>query len=86
MTKKVIMPVLGETMEEGRIFKWRKSVGDQINKGEVLLEVETDKALLEVESFINGYLRKVVVREGGTANVRDTIALVADTMEEQIEE
>ena len=86
MTKKVIMPVLGETMEEGRIFKWRKRVGDQINKGEVLLEVETDKALLEVESFIKGYLRKVVVREGGTARVGDTIALVADTMQEQIEE
>ncbi len=86
MTKKVIMPLLGETMEEGQIFKWRKQVGDQIRKGELLLEVETDKALLEVESFLSGYLRKIVVPEGETSKVGDTIAFIADTMEEQIEE
>ena len=86
MIKKVIMPVPGETMEEGTIFKWRKQVGDHVEKGAVLLEVETDKALLEVESFLRGYLRKILVQEGETAKIGETIALVADTMEEQAEE
>jgi pyruvate dehydrogenase E2 component (dihydrolipoamide acetyltransferase) len=86
MIKKVIMPVLGETMEEGTIFKWRKQVGDHVEKGAVLLEVETDKALLEVESFLRGYVRKILVQEGETAKIGETIALVADTMEEQVEE
>jgi len=52
----------------------------------VLLEVETDKALLEVESFLRGYVRKILVQEGETAKIGETIALVADTMEEQVEE
>lgn len=86
MIKKVVMPVLGETMEEGTVFKWRKQVGDHVEKGEVLLEVETDKAVLEVESFLNGYLRKIVVQEGGTSKIGETIAFLADTMEEPIEE
>jgi pyruvate/2-oxoglutarate dehydrogenase complex dihydrolipoamide acyltransferase (E2) component len=86
MIKKVIMPVLGETMEEGTISKWRKQVGDHVEKGAVLLEVETDKAVLEVESFLNGYLRKIVVQERGTSKIGETIALIADTLEEPIEE
>ena len=86
MTKYVVMPVLGETMEEGKILKWRKQVGDHVEKGAVLLEVETDKAVLEVESFLNGYLRRVVVQEGGTSKIGETIAILADTMEEPIEQ
>lgn len=80
------MPVLGETMEEGTIFKWRKQVGDHVEKGAVLLEVETDKAVLEVESFLNGYLRRIVVPEGGRSKIGETIAFLADTMEEPMEE
>ena len=86
MNKKVIMPLLGETMEEGLVSKWRKQVGDLVEKGEVLLEVETDKSLLDVESFLSGYLRKIVCKEGQTAKVGETIALMADTLEEPMGE
>ena len=63
MTRKVIMPVLGETMDEGTISKWNKAVGDKVEKGEALLAVESDKALLDVESFVNGYLRKILTAQ-----------------------
>jgi len=86
MTRKVIMPVLGETMDEGTISKWNKAVGDKVEKGEALLAVESDKALLDVESFVNGYLRKILHGEGSTVKIGETIALVTDTAEEQLEE
>lgn len=86
MTHKVVMPVLGETMEEGRIVSWRKNVGDRVQKGEVLLEVETDKAILEVESFFTGYLRKIIFQEGQVAKVGEVIALISDSPDEPLEE
>lgn len=84
MTKPVIMPLLGETMEEGTIVKWQKEVGDKVEKGELLLQVESDKAVLEVESFFNGYLRKFLHSVGEVVPVGEPIALITDTLEESI--
>ena len=86
MTKKVIMPLLGETMEKGRIISWRKNVGDKVEKGETLLEVESDKASLEVESFFTGYLRKIIHAEDAEVNVGEVIALMTTTPHETLVE
>lgn len=74
--KKVEMPKMGDTMEEGKILRWIKKEGDQIKKGESLAEVETDKVTIEIEAFASGILRKIVVSEGGTASIGAVIALI----------
>jgi len=84
MVKKVIMPKLGETMEEGEIIKWLKKEGDRVEKGEPLLEIATDKANMEVEATTSGYLRRIVVKEGEKVPVAKEIAYIADSMEEEI--
>lgn len=86
MTYRIVMPVLGETMEEGKIICWHKKIGEKVQKGETILEVETDKANLEVESFFTGYLRRILVKEGETAKVGQTIALITDLPDEPIQE
>jgi pyruvate dehydrogenase E2 component (dihydrolipoamide acetyltransferase) len=85
MTKQVIMPLLGETMEKGVIVTWRKNVGDKVEKGETLLEVESDKATLEVESFFTGYLRKIIHAEEAEVNVGEAIAIMTTTPDEVVE-
>jgi len=70
------MPMLGEVMEEGRVVAWRKQVGDAITKGEILLEVETDKAVMEVESPATGVLVKILVEEDETVPVNTPLALI----------
>ena len=72
MAQAVIFPKLGQTMEEGAIVKWLKNEGDVIKKGDILFEIETDKANLEVETFFEGILLKIYIREGVTVPV-DTI-------------
>ena len=72
MAQAVIFPKLGQTMEEGAIVKWLKNEGDVINKGDILFEIETDKANLEVETFFEGTLLKIYIREGITVPV-DTL-------------
>lgn len=70
----VKLPQLSEEMEEGTITKWLKSVGDQVTEGEVLFEVETDKASNEVEAEVSGTLTKILVEEGETVEVDTPIA------------
>ena len=65
----VTMPKLSPTMEEGAIAKWHKKVGDHVNAGDVLLEVATDKATVEYNALDEGYLRKILVNDGGRAMV-----------------
>ena len=72
MAQAVIFPKLGQTMEEGAIVKWLVNEGDIIKKGDILFEIETDKANLEVETFFEGLLLKIYIREGVTVPV-DTI-------------
>jgi len=84
MIKKITMPKLGETMEEGEIIKWLKEEGEKVEKGEPLLEIATDKANMEVESPETGYLRKIVAKEGEKVPVTEIIAYLTDSMEEEI--
>jgi len=86
MMRKVMMPKLGETMEEGEIIKWLKKEGDNVKEGESLLEIATDKANMEVEAVASGFLRKIVASEGEVIPVTETIAFIADSMDEEISE
>lgn len=70
------MPMLGEVMEEGRILIWHKQEGDRVERGENLLEVETDKASMEVESTVSGVIQKILVAAGETVPVNATLALI----------
>jgi pyruvate dehydrogenase E2 component (dihydrolipoamide acetyltransferase) len=72
----IVMPKLSDTMEEGTILKWLKQVGDAVARGEVLAEVETDKADMELEASAAGVLREIKVQEGENAAVGAVIALV----------
>ena len=76
MAQAVIFPKLGQTMEEGAIVKWLKKEGDPVAKGDILFEIETDKANLEVESFFEGVLLKIYIREGVTVPVNTVVAYV----------
>ena len=76
MAQAVIFPKLGQTMEEGAIVKWLKKEGDPVGKGDILFEIETDKANLEVESFFEGVLLKIYVREGLTVPVNTVVGYV----------
>ena len=74
--KTVEMPKMGDTMEEGKILRWLKQVGEPVKKGEPIAEIETDKVNIEVESFSSGVLRKILVEEGASAAIGASIALV----------
>jgi pyruvate dehydrogenase E2 component (dihydrolipoamide acetyltransferase) len=78
----VIMPKLGQTVEESTIVKWHKKEGDQVKKGEIIFEIETDKAVLEIESFYDGTLLKIVVKEGETVPVNSPVAIIGQPGEE----
>jgi pyruvate dehydrogenase E2 component (dihydrolipoamide acetyltransferase) len=72
----VTMPKLSDTMLEGTLVKWRKNKGDSIEVGDILAEVETDKATMEMESFDEGVLKETYIEEGGVVKVGDKIALI----------
>lgn len=74
----VLMPQAGQSMEEGTIVKWRVSVGDTIKKGDIIFEVETDKATLDVEAINAGRLARIVLPEGGTLKVLEPVAYLAN--------
>ncbi len=73
---KVVLPFLGQTMEEGTITKWLKKEGDKVEKGEILFEVMTDKANMEVESPESGVLLKIVSGEGSIVPVKETVGVI----------
>ena len=81
MSIEVTMPKLSDTMEEGKILHWVKSVGDAVRPGDVLAEVETDKANMELEAYDEGVLAEVRVGEGESAPVGAVIALLAPASE-----
>ena len=74
----ITMPRLSDTMEEGRVSKWLKKVGDQVKEGDVLAEIETDKATMEFESFYSGTLLYIGIKEGESASVESTLAIIGD--------
>src|SRR5438067_1614527 len=75
---KVVMPKLSEQMETGKIIKWLKNEGDRIQSGDILAEVETDKADVEMEAFGAGVLRKILVPAGERAPVGTLIGVIAE--------
>ena len=76
MATNVVMEALSPTMEEGRIVKWSKAVGDAVKTGETLAEVETDKAVMEIVARADGQLLKQIVAEGATVPVGATVAVI----------
>jgi pyruvate dehydrogenase E2 component (dihydrolipoamide acetyltransferase) len=82
MITKVHMEALSPTMEEGQLVKWHKHEGDDVAGGDVLAEIETDKATMELVARGEGVLRKVILPEGGTVPVGDVIAVIAGADED----
>src|SRR5690242_9063385 len=83
MPSEVLMPALSPTMTEGKIARWIKSEGDEVRAGDVLAEIETDKATMEVEAVDEGVLAKIVIPEGTDhVAVNTPIALIADNGED----
>jgi pyruvate dehydrogenase E2 component (dihydrolipoamide acetyltransferase) len=74
----ITMPRLSDTMEEGAIATWRKQPGDQVSVGDILVEIETDKATMEYEAYDAGTLSQILVNEGETVSIGTPIALLDD--------
>ncbi len=81
MASTIIMPQLGETVAEGKILAWFKSVGDEVRNGDNLFEVETDKVTIEVQAIVAGRLAEIRVGPGVTAKVGEVVAVVGDDAE-----
>ena len=82
MAEVINMPRLSDTMEEGTLAKWFKKVGDTVKEGEILAEIETDKATMEFESFYDGILLHIGIDEGSTAPVDSIIAIIGSKGED----
>ena len=82
----IIMPQLGETVEEGTVSVWHKKVGDKVSAGENLFDVTTDKVEMEIPSMVDGQLVEILVNEGETVSVGETIAIINDGKEENLKE
>lgn len=78
------MPTLSPTMKKGTVIKWYKKEGDYVEKGETLFEIETDKANVEVDCLVSGFLRIIVVEAGIEVPINSPIAVIASTLDEEI--
>ncbi|WP_350290976.1 2-oxo acid dehydrogenase subunit E2 [uncultured Croceitalea sp.] len=82
MAEVINMPRLSDTMEEGTVVKWLKSVGDKVEEGDILAEIETDKATMEFESFYEGTLLHIGIEEGDGAPVDSLLAIIGEKGED----
>ncbi len=82
MITRVVMPKLSEAMETGKVIQWLKKEGEPVKGGDVIAEIETDKANVEIEAFGSGVLRKILVGPGGQVPVGEMIAVIADPAED----
>lgn len=82
MAQTFTMPKFGMTMEEGKVIRWRKQPGESVTMGEVLLEVETDKAVMDVESDLAGEVLKHLATEGDTLKCGEPLALIGQPGEQ----
>tara|TARA_Y100000768_G_scaffold153048_2_gene114383 strand:- start:7976 stop:9247 length:1272 start_codon:yes stop_codon:yes gene_type:complete len=82
LAKEITMPSMGADMTEGTIVKWLKQEGDKVLKGDKLAEIETDKTVVEMESYNEGFLRKITAEEGSKVQVGKIIGYVGDMDEE----
>lgn len=76
MKKEIVMPKIGLDMDEGTICEWKVAVGDKVAEGDVLCEIETDKATTNVESAVSGTIVEIVAQEGDCVEITKTIAWV----------
>lgn len=86
MAKEITMPLLSPSMTEGTLVKWLKKEGDTVKSGEVLAEVETDKATMDLEAFDSGTIRKLLIEEGTRVPINARIGVIGDADEEIPEE
>ena len=82
----IIMPDLGQTSSEAKIVSWLKKPGDRLALGEPLLEVETDKATMEVEAYVGGFLRRKLAKEGEMVAASNPVAILTDTADEDFDQ
>jgi pyruvate dehydrogenase E2 component (dihydrolipoamide acetyltransferase) len=82
MAEEILMPRLSDTMTEGVIAAWHKKVGDTVKKGDLLAEVETDKATMELESYKDGTLLHIGTEKGGKLQVNDLLAIIGNAGED----
>ena len=82
MASRVLMPKGSDTMTEGKVLKWLKNEGEQVSNGDALVEIETDKVDMEVESMASGVLRKVLVQAGETVPVGQMLAVIGKAEED----
>ncbi|MBG73396.1 MAG: dihydrolipoamide acetyltransferase, partial [Chloroflexi bacterium] len=81
MAEELNMPQMGYDMKEGVVVKWLMEEGASVNIGDPIAEIETDKAVVEFESYAEGILQQILVEEGTKVNVGDAIAIVGDGSE-----
>jgi pyruvate dehydrogenase E2 component (dihydrolipoamide acetyltransferase) len=82
MAEVILMPKLSDTMTEGVVAEWHKKVGDTVSSGELLAEIETDKATMEFESFYDGILLHIGIEKGATAPVNNVLAIIGEKGED----
>jgi pyruvate dehydrogenase E2 component (dihydrolipoamide acetyltransferase) len=82
MASRIVMPKLTDTMEEGVLLAWKKREGDQVQAGEALAEIETDKAIMDLEAFASGILRKILVQDGATVMSGTLIGVIGGSDED----
>ncbi len=82
MANRIVMPKLTDTMEEGVLVAWKKREGDTVQAGEALAEIETDKAIMDLEAFASGILRKILVQDGATVMSGTLIGVIGEADED----
>ena len=78
MSVNIEMPKLSDTMTEGTVVSWKKAEGDAVEMGDIIAEIETDKATMEMEAFDDGVMAKIIIPEGGKAPVGSLLAILAE--------
>ena len=78
MAKEVRLPKFGDTMEEGTIVDCKVSIGDHVKSGDVLFDVETDKATLEIESPADGFVKQIIAEVGGSYRIETPLLILGD--------
>jgi len=85
MTIDITMPRLSDTMEKGTVIKWHVAVGDEVSAGDVIADIETDKATMEMQSFDDGVLSSIAVGEGVAVDIGTTLAILVEEGEDAVE-
>jgi len=78
----IVMPQMGYDMREGTVVKWHKTEGDEVSRGDVIADIETDKATVEFEAYTNGVIGKIIAQEGQVVPVGELIAIIANPGED----